>query len=280
MADGSLAQHPFFKTLVYANVYIALCAFAQVFLTYLVFDIPYNFDTVSYLAFVPLATYVQYNMQRGYMINYYNLNSERAAWLKKNRKLMLYSNFAGLGVLLFLCNSLSWTSIIIMVAAELVSSLYYLPPFNLRKYGYLKPFLIGVVWTVSTVVVPLIESHLLSENAFYFVAAQFLFITELCIVFDIKDAVEDFAGGVFTYANVFGVKFTKILSALMLAGSGICMWFFNNDVMFTLASLSTLLVTLLYTLRSSDEKHDFWFYLAIDGMLILQPLLFIFASLA
>jgi hypothetical protein len=257
---------------VYANVFIALCAFSQVLLTQLLFHIPYTFDSVSYLVFVPVATFVQYNIQRGYMVSHYNLGTERSQWLHKNKRIMLYTNIVGLVILLCLCNSLSWTSIIIMVVAEVISSFYYLPPFNLRKYGYIKPFLISAVWAVSCVVVPLVENNMMDPPthaaSYYFIAAQFLFIAVLCMAFDIKDASVDFAGGVYTYANVLGERFTKVLCSVMLAGSFVCRWFFDPRLaLFFLFSLSA---TLLVTLLSTDKKHAFYFYLAVDGMLILQ----------
>jgi hypothetical protein len=268
---SSITNHPFIKVLVYANVFIALCAFSQVLLTYLLFDIPFTFDTVSYLVFVPLGTFVQYNIQRGYMIAYYNLDTERSKWMHRHKRALIYSNVIGIVILLCLCNSLSWKSILIMGIAEVISSLYYLPPFNLRKYGYIKPFLISAVWVISCVVVPLLENGMLNmEHAqvYYFMAAQFLFVAELCIVFDIKDASADFAGGVRTYANVMGELFTKVLCITMLLGSFVCRWYFSGHL--ALVSVFVLIPCIILTLLSSDKKHAFWFYLTIDGMLILQ----------
>jgi 4-hydroxybenzoate polyprenyltransferase len=265
---SSFTNHPFVKVLVYANVFISICAFAQVLLTYVLFQVPYNFDTISYLVFVLTGTYVQYNVQRGYMITHYNLHTERSQWLHKHKRTMLYSNIVGLVILLCLCNSLSWTSIIIMVVAEIVSSLYYLPPFNLRKQGYIKPFLISAVWVVSCVAVPLVEAHKLSSESYYFMAAQFLFVAELCLVFDIKDASADLAGGVRTYANVLGERFTRFFCALLLVGSFVCRWFYDPHL--ALVSIIVLVPCFIVTLLSSDKKHAFWFYLAVDGMLILQ----------
>jgi len=280
VSANSIIHHPFIKVLVYANVFIALCAFAQVLLTQLLFKLPFNPDNISYLALIPLSTYIQYNIQRGYMINPQNYYTDRSQWLLKNKKKMLISMGICLLILLFLCWSLSWKSVIVLFGAELISTLYFLPPFNLRKFGYVKPFLISAVWVVSCVVVPLIENKMLDAGHaqnYLFIAAQFLFIAELCMVFDIKDAGDDFIAGVYTYANVWGTKFTKVLCTILLIASGVNFWLFDQKLSWF--NLVPLLISLVFTLLSTDKKHGFWFYLAIDGLLILQLLFLSFALL-
>lgn len=80
---------PIIKTIVYANVFISLCALAMVFTTYKVFSIPFNYQNSSYLLFIFLSTYLQYNVQRGYSIfKTYNL-TERSLWVNKNKKALL-----------------------------------------------------------------------------------------------------------------------------------------------------------------------------------------------
>jgi hypothetical protein len=66
-------------------------------------------------------------------------------------------------------------------------------PFNLRRHGYIKPFLISSVWVISCSLVPLIENKLLTEHSIWFVVSQiFVLYSVLCLLFDIKDSVNDF----------------------------------------------------------------------------------------
>jgi hypothetical protein len=115
---NQIISHSIFKTLVYANVFISVCALAQVIVTYAVFSIPVNYQNTSYLAFVFLSTYLQYNVQRGYLVNQTNSNSERSKWLVKHKKTLLLSVGLAFITVLFLCNSLIAMSITIMVIAE------------------------------------------------------------------------------------------------------------------------------------------------------------------
>lgn len=265
---------PVVKTLVFANVFIAICAFSQVLLTYHLFPIPINEENNAYLLFVLLSTYLQYNMQRGYMIQPNNLHSERSQWLVKHKKKLFLTVGISLIALLFLCNNLSWISISIMVGAEIISTFYYLPPFNLRKYGYIKPFLISMIWVVSCSLVPLIENQLLSTQSMYYISSQFFFIASLCLLFDVKDANEDLVNGVNTYANHFGIKVTKFLAMLCLLFALICFYMFNRQTSAIIPSLLLFVISLVSVFLTNEKKHQFYFYLLIDGLLIVQTILF------
>jgi len=273
---SKIISNPIVKTLVYANVFISICALAQVIVTYVVFSIPVNFNNNAYLAFVFLSTYLQYNVQRGYLINQNNLNSERSQWLVKHKKKLLISVALCLIIVLFLCNNLSSTSIIIMVAAEIISTLYYLPPFNLRKHGYIKPFLISSILVISCSAVPLIENNILTSHSAWLLISQFCFISVLCLLFDLKDSIEDFLNGVNTYANKFGTVFTKIICLLILVLGSISFYVFTKNLYLQVAINLVFFATALTVLFSKVKTHSFYYYLWVDGLLLLQGIVFYF----
>ena len=267
-------KSPITKALVYANVFIAICSLSQVFVTYTVFQIPVNFKNNSYLLFVLLSTYLQYNVQRGYMISQSNQYNERSQWLTRHKKTLLISVALCLIIVLFLCNNLSYTSIGIMVGAEVISTFYYLPPFNFRKYGYVKPFLIAAIWVISCSAVPLIENNLLTLNSVWFLISQFCFVATLCVLFDIKDAADDYLKGVNTYANRFGIAVTKAMCIVLMLLSSVCYVFFKyGSLSLLLISGLISVITIASVLLTTDKKHSFYYYLWIDGLLIIQALL-------
>jgi hypothetical protein len=268
--ENKSAYPSFIRVLIYANVFIAICAASQAALTQRLFNIRADFTSLSYIAFIMLSTYVQYNMQRGYVIAQDHNHSERAQWVVRHKKIMLLSNAACLLILLFLCNNLSWTAIGIMVGAELVSTFYYMPPFNLRRYGYIKPFLLGAVWTISCGLVPMIENNLLSIQASCYLLSQFCFISALCILFDVKDSVADIAGNVRTYANVFGAMPSRILAAVLMVIAAISFLFVYASLAAKIANTSVMALSVLLTFFSHDKRHAFYYYLYIDGLMLLQ----------
>lgn len=266
---------PFVKTLVYGNVFIAFCAFAQVLLTYHLFPIPVNYENNSYLLFVLLSTYLQYNVQRGYyVVNQTIVDTERGQWSLKHKKPLLYSIVVCLAIVFFLCRNLSNLSIGIMVGAELISTLYYLQPFNLRRYGYVKPFLISFVWVISCGLVPLLENQLFTWHSVWYLASQFVFISVLCMLFDVKENESDYLSGVNTYANRFGVKTTKLISACLVLVGFSCFYMFNNTMPYLILSIILRTVLLITILLTDDRRHAFYYYLWVDGLLILQTILF------
>ncbi len=274
MKTNCFISSPIVKTLVYANIFISICAFAQVLLVYRLFSIPFDFNSSSYLFFVLLSTYLQYNVQRGYMINENNLYSDRSQWLLKHKKVLLYSVGISLLIVLFLCNNLSWTSIGIMIGAEVISTLYYLPPVNLRKHGYIKPFLISFVWVISCSLVPLIENKLVTETSVWFIVSQFCFISVMCLLFDIKDAEDDYVLGVNTYANKFGIPFTKGICYLLIIICLFCFYAFSKETTVLINFGALALIVILTVVFTNDKRHPFYYYLWVDGLLILQAICF------
>jgi len=271
---SAFISSPVVRTLVYANVFISLCALSQVLLTYHLFPLPVNFENNSYLLFVFLATYLQYNLQRGYAITQTNFHTDRSLWLTKHKKVLFFTCIGALGILCFLCRHLSWTSIIIMGVAEIISNLYYLPPFNLRKYGYIKPFLISAIWVVSCNAVPLIENQLFTTHCIWLLVSQFIFIGVLCMLFDIKDADDDYVSGVNTYANILGMKFTKAFCYVLTIISSACFYFFMPDPASLVKIIVLGLLTCLAIYLTDDRKHSFYYYLFVDGLLLVQTVLF------
>jgi 4-hydroxybenzoate polyprenyltransferase len=275
LKTNSFISSPLVKTLVYANVFIAICAFSQVLLTYHLFPVPLNFENNSYLVFVLLGTFLQYNVQRGYyVVNQSNVDSPRSQWTIRHKKIMLVGIGLSLIAILFLCNNLSYLSIGIMIGAEIISTLYYLQPFNLRRHGYIKPFLISSVWVISCGLVPLIENDLLTTHSVWFLASQFVFIGVLCMLFDIKDNDADYLSGVNTYANRFGVNATKIICGSLVVIGFTCFYIFRSDSQTLILSIILRVILLSTILFTNEKRHSFYYYLWVDGLLIIQTALF------
>lgn len=276
MKINKIVSHPFTETLVYSNVFISLCALAQVWLTQQLFHIPLSFDSLSYVLFVFLSTYLQYNIQRGYMVNETNVHTSRSQWILKHRKFLLYSVFISLGILLLLCWNLSWTVIGVMTIAEVLATLYYMPPFNFRKYGYVKPFLIGMVWAISCAFVPLYENQMLTSEAWLFILAQFVFVSGLSVLFDIKDSIFDQAAGVHTYANMLGDRFTKSFAAGLFIISAVLFYRMNSaNIIPSCLNALCMLLSIVFGFLSSQKKHSFYYYLLVDGLMIVQLIVLI-----
>ena len=133
--------------IVYSNFFISVCVAFFTIQTALVF--PNHSDKI--LEFVLpnfIATFVLYNFQRLYFGAKYPENP-KYHWHTKNRRLIFTLVF-----LLIICGytpawllfSENLTNLIAYGCLSILSAFYFLPPFNLRKYGVLKPFMIAFVF--------------------------------------------------------------------------------------------------------------------------------------
>jgi 4-hydroxybenzoate polyprenyltransferase len=263
-------KNKFTDTLVYANIFISFAGLSQVILTLLLFSIPINWQSVSYVLFVFLSTFLQYNMQRGYNFLEKHPDNDRNNWLLKNKKTLLITIGLSIIILVLLCRWLSSMSIGIMIAAELISTFYFIKPLQLRKFGFIKPFIISLIWVISCTVVPFIENNLINSKTIIFCIAQFFFIAALCILFDIKDKKNDLDEGIKTYANSFGTKITKWIAIILTLVYFITMLFVFNSTNFILLNSIFFLIVASLIIITNDSKDSFFYYLFVDGLLIFQ----------
>jgi hypothetical protein len=98
----------------------------------------------------------------------------------------------------------------------------------------------------------------------------------LCLLFDIKDSVNDFLSGVNTYANKFGSYITKLMCLFFVTGGFISFYLFNHQPQFLFSSIVLRLLVIGTILFTNDKRHSFYYYLWVDGLLIVQTMLFLF----
>ena len=158
--------------------------------------------------------------------------------------------------------------------------------FGLRKIPGLKLFLIAFVWAFSAVVLPIFElqSSFAFEIPFKDIAIltlkRFLFVAAITIPFDIRDIFQDKTFELKTIPTVFGEKKAYLLCQLILISYLILLFLFqskglNSD--FLALSLTTILTGWLI-FKSKWEKNEYYYFLYLDGTLILQYLMLIFFS--
>ena len=152
----------------------------------------------------------------------------------------------------------------------------------LRNIGWLKPFVIGFVWTGVVVLYPNIFHSIetstpfqISTNAYWLFLSNFLFITVLCILFDIKDHIADHNSQIKTFVVKFGLKKTgySILFPMILLGY-LCGILFFINVGFSMVQVlinSIPFGLLVIVTWSMQRKQTILYYLAIiDGLMMVK----------
>ena len=115
---------------------------------------------------------------------------------------------------------------------------------------------------------------MITDQSIWFVISQFCFISVLCLLFDIKDGENDYLSGVNTYANKFGAKITKLVCLVFIAFGFTSFYLFNHEAHFLIGSILLRLLVVATVLFTNDKKHSFYYYLWVDGLLIVQTILF------
>jgi len=145
----------------------------------------------------------------------------------------------------------------------------------------LKQFLITLVWTMSTVLLPILEAqdmHLTNislRDTTILLAKRFLFIGALTIPFDIRDLFEDRESGLKTVPVVVGEKRAYLFCQFLLAGYVILLFLYRNNGFnanfFALTATALLAGWLIF--KSKWKRNEYYYFFYLDGVLILQFIL-------
>lgn len=225
----------------------------------------------------------------------------RSMWYARNKTLMWRTQLVFLIILAtaggcFLLRR--WENIIAMNSPEwflvvifpIVSALYYgvndkyLGSHNLRNVGWLKPFIIGFTWAGIANVYPVlfycidhgIHYHPNLASGFLFVK-NFMFITILCILFDIKDYAMDYNAQLKTVVVKLGLRRTifYFIIPLCFIGLGSFIAYALSQHFSTLKILINtipfiLIITVAYSMYS--RRSIFYYLIVIDGLMLVKAL--------
>ncbi|MGZ3937062.1 MAG: hypothetical protein ACXVMS_18900 [Flavisolibacter sp.] len=140
--------------------------------------------------------------------------------------------------------------------------------------------MITLVWTMSCVLLPILESqaqHLTAismRDTTILIAKRFLFIAAVAIPFDIRDLFQDKQSGLKTIPVAWGEKNAYLFCQVLLAGYLVLLFLFRNagfTTDFWALTLSVVLTGWLI-LKSKWEKNEYYYFFLLDGVLILQYL--------
>lgn len=179
---------------------------------------------------------------------------------------------------------------LLMLLFPLAGSLYYGVSYktehriNLRKVGWLKPFVIGFTWAGIVNVYPVIfygithhtetPVHVMNFLLFF---KNFMFISVLCIMFDIKDYASDANRQVKTFVVKQGLRRTifYILLPLSIAGLGsFLLWgYFNHfSAMKMLLNTIPFLCMIMMAYSMHKRKSILHYLILIDGLMLLKAI--------
>jgi 4-hydroxybenzoate polyprenyltransferase len=279
---------PILDFLLFSNVFMSLCAVAQALVT---FHLIKSEPDCAVLALLFTSTLGIYNFCILISKPKQPQTSPhfRIRWFFAHYRLMVTFTIVSLLSLVPLFFLVSAESQLLLIFLSIISFCYGLPMFSLgdQKFGLrnipgLKPFLITIVWTLSTVLLPILEAQEMHINVsmrdtMILIAKRFLFIFALTVPFDIRDLFEDNKLGVRTIPVIIGEKRAYLFCQFLLGGYILLLFIYQKSFNTDFLSLAfTAFLTGWLIFKSKWEKNEYYYFFYMDGVLILQ---FVFLAL-
>lgn len=214
-------------------------------------------------------------------------DSERHHWCIKNEKLMKLT--LGIGLIsslvsIFFLNPIIW---FLIIPLGLTAVAYAMPvvrknasKIRIREVGLWKIFLIALVWSGVTVILPSVQllgfKQLSSIDTWFIATERAVFILAITLPFDIRDLINDAKKGVRTIPSIIGAYRSVILATVLLTLCIFLNWWrlgeFDNHFG---GYLITYLITILGVSYATPNRNDMYCSFWIEGtMLLLAMLIF------
>ena len=222
-----------------------------------------------YSSAIAICTLVLYNYYFLFALERINL----LKWLKTNRPVLL------IGMIVTLLTIFFWrlrlTSIFFLFVAFLLCLLYFKPNLlhakSLRENSWLKFFLISIVFSIVTQVIPLLQINIDWTELLALGLSRVFFIAAIAITFDIGDLFEDISAATPTLPALHGSLVTKVFASLFLFFSAIIESYFVWNYLLDFPSYMALMITYIFTwiliMRSTKYKSKYFYLFGLDGML-------------
>lgn len=242
-----------------------------------------------YLFLIFFATLFEYNLHRliTVLTNKEALYQAKHQWVRENRR--SFYLLVAVSVLGFISVSLmAKTEVLLAFAPIAALTIFYSVPvagskkhlFRLREIPYLKIFLIAAVWSTSTILLPIFQSHEISinTNVLLLLLERFLFIMAITIPFDIRDQEADQLEGLKTLPMLLGEKRSLLLSYLLLLTFFLISFFHYRSInqgwmIWPIGISASTTFWFLYSKRIRNLRD--YHYGILDGTMLLQGILVI-----
>jgi 4-hydroxybenzoate polyprenyltransferase len=274
--------------LLFSNIFIALCAVAQGLVTYLLL---HQHPDKYVLLFLFCSTLLVYNMSVLLARPKEPQKSpfRRVRWIFGHYRLMISITLvATLCIIPLGLWYLGVQSKLLMGFIGIIALAYNFPflKLNEKKIGLrnlpgIKLFLIAFVWSMSCVLLPIVELESTFSNVsislgetLLLVAKRFLFICAITIPFDIRDLFQDKLYELKTIPVMLGEKKAWIFCQGLLALYVILLVLFAKTINAEVIGLSlTIFLTGWLIFKSGLKRNEYYYFFFLDGTMLLQFLI-------
>lgn len=297
MKLSKLSSKSLIKAIFFGNYFYGFCIVALSIEAGLQQRYPLNHWWYYFIVFI--ATVLYYT--RAYIPSKaVDSPNPRTRWYAANKKNILFTQWILSILLLLIASAYSFKYIDGLVNLPLSNwGLLFIFPFiallyygidhhffgniNLRSIGWLKPFIIGFIWAGTATIYPVIFKGIEQAEKYYelsFIGAflfikNFMYITVLCIMFDIKDYATDSNKQVKTFVVNAGLRKTIFYIILPLSALGLASFLlYALELQFSSMKIFMNIIPfalLLIVAYSMHRRQSIFYYLAvIDGLMLVK----------
>lgn len=255
-----------------SSIHVALGVFSLTWITLIEFGLEYD---QNILLFVFFATITGYNFVKYFGLAKFHHRS-LAGWLKA---IQIFSFFAFIAMCYY-AFQLHIDSLLYLSVFGLITFLYAIPllpihyfrdsQMNLREISGLKVYVIALVWSFTTVALPLIDNQVeFGSDAVITCIQRFVLVLVLMLPFEIRDLNYD-SLKLATMPQKIGIKNTKIIGVILLMLFFLLDYF--KDELKESIIISTLImafVTLLFVVFSNKKQSRYYSAFWVEGLPLL-----------
>ncbi len=246
-----------------SSIHVALSVYALTWITLIEYD--YSYDEIV-LYFVFFATITGYNFVKYFGLAKFHHRS-LANWLKVIQIFSLLC-FILMCYYAYQLNKYTLMVIGVMGAITFLYAIPFLPKRilfdknqNLRQISGLKIYVIGLVWAVVTVIIPLVNSSVeVDANVYISSVQRFLLVLVLMLPFEIRDLNYDNLK-LATIPQLIGIKKTKAIGMLLLIVFFL-LEYLKDHLQISMIVSNLIIVFLLLLLLAFSRKDQSKYYSA------------------
>jgi hypothetical protein len=286
------------RAILFGNYFYGLCTIALSIEAGL--QLLQSFNSFSYYLLVFAGTVIYYT--NAYIVEpAAGLQNKRAIWYVENKLFVKYSQLLMTVIFvaaLFYMLIKNWQNLahtvvlqwVFIAVFPIVAAFYYrsvaaqFGTKTLRSNGWLKPLVIGFVWAGVVTVYPALFNSIEKDlpytphiEAILLFINNFMYITLLCIMFDIKDYAADHNQQLKTFVVTYGLRRTIFYLIIPLSTLGLGT-FIMYGLLQHLPQLRLLInifpfILLIIVAYSLHQRKSILYYLAIiDGLMLIKAI--------
>lgn len=264
-----------FNFYINASIHVALAVYALVRITELYMKLSYN-KNLDYFIF--FGTITGYNF-----IKYAGIAKLHHKSLTENLKIIQVFSLISFILMLFYASKLSLNTLLFFLPLGVVTLLYAIPFLkgitkNLRNVPSLKIILIAVVWSITTVLLPVIAvektihaSHIIQT------IQRMLFVLVLTLPFDIRDLKFD-VRSLQTLPQVLGVERVKKFGFILLAITILLEFFITPNNNFKSVFIVVFFIVLILLQRAKIKQTKYYASFWVEAVPVIWMLLLFIIS--